>query len=326
MKNAMKNYRLLTLITLLTVFVLCGMCSNTIFASQQNDLLVMSSVIGGIGFQYSSGVAKVITKAIPSARVTMEATSGYIDNARRLHAGFGDLGIVAHDAARAVYFRGEGFEKKGAPLVCIAPIHVLYWNFLVNADSEITTIWDLEGKRVNVQPKGSSSEATATKLFKELDITTKPSYYRHTEAAEAMRSGTLDAHWLGGSNPVWMQYSVRTPIRVLKFSDEDIAKICEKLPFLSPVTFPAEDYYEGSGQVVTLGTWALLLCREDLSEEIVYEITKGFYEQKDIMLAAHPGAKDMGIDKVLESTIPYHAGAVKYYEEQGIKIPEELRP
>lgn len=194
MKSTLKKHSLLTLIILLTVFVLGGICSTSIVAAQQVDLLVMSSVIGGIGFQYSSGVAKVVTATIPSARVTMEATSGYIDNAHRLHAGFGDLGIVAHDAARAVYFGRESFEEKGTPLVCIAPIHVLYWNFLVNADSPVETIWDLEGKRVNVQPKGSSSEATATKLFKELNINVKPSYYRHTEAAEAMRSGSIQTN------------------------------------------------------------------------------------------------------------------------------------
>jgi len=326
MKGYLKRYGWIFLSILLTIAILGGTFTTTVIAAQQYDLLVMSSVIGGIGFQYSSGVAKVLTAAIPDARVTMEATSGYIDNARLLHAGFGDLGIIAHNVARAVYFGGEGFEKKGTPLVCISPIHVLYWNFIVEADSPIKTVWDLEGKRVNLQPKGSSSEATATELFNALNINIKPSYYRHSEAAEAMRSGAIDAHWLGGSNPVWMQYSVRTPIRVLKFSDEDIAKICEKLPFLSPVIFPAEDYYKGAGEVKTLGTWALLMCRKDLSVDLVYQITKGIYEHKDIMLAAHPGAKDIGLDKVLELTVPYHPGAIKYYEEEGIKIPKKLIP
>ncbi len=48
---------------------------------------------------------------------------------------------------------------------------------------------------------------------------------------------------------------------------------------------------------------ALLMCREDLLEDVVYEITKGLYEHKDLMLAAHPGAADMGLDKVLDCTV-----------------------
>lgn len=314
-------------ICFLLITALCvGIFSISAFALQQYDLLVMSSVIGGIGFQYSSGVARVVGQVLPEARVTMEATSGYIDNARRLYAGFGDIGIVAHDTAREVHLRQGDFSREGTQLLCIAPIHVLYWNIIVDEDSPIKTIWDLEGKRVNVQPKGSSAESTATNLFEAVGIEIIPSYYRHSEAAEGMRSGTIDAHWQGGSNPVWMEYAVRRPIEVIEFSNDDIAEIREKLPFLSPAIFPAGDYYEGEKDVQVVGTWALLMCREDLEEEVVYEITKGIYEHKDLMLAAHPGAADIGLDKILDSTVPYHPGAIQYYEENGIQIPAELIP
>jgi hypothetical protein len=310
-------------ICFLLITSLClGIFSVSAFALQQYDLLVMSSVIGGIGFQYSSGVAKVVGEVLPDARVTMEASSGYIDNARRLHAGFGDIGIVAHDTAREAHLGQGDFSREGTKLLCIAPIHVLYWNIIVDENSPIETIWDLEGKRVNVQPKGSSAESTATTLFEALGIDIIPSYYRHTEAAESMRSGGIDAHWQGGSNPVWMEYSVRNPIRVVEFSDDDIAKIRDKLPFLTPVLFPAGNYYEGEEDVQVVGTWALLMCREDLEEEVVYEITKGIYEHKDLMLAAHPGAADIGLDKVLDVTVPYHPGAIRFYKESGVSIPE----
>ena len=322
MNNRLRITASILIITVLMISILfVSVCS-----AQQYDLLVMSSVIGGIGFQYSSGVARVIGLVLPDARVTMEATPGYIDNAKRLYAGFGDLGIVSHDTAREVYLQEGAFAGKGTPLLTIAPIHILYWNLIVNEDNPIKTIWDLEGKRVNLQPKGSSAESTATTLFEAININIIPSYYRHTEAAEMMRSGTIDSHWQGGSNPTWMEYSVRKPVRVIEFSDEDVTKIREKLPFLSKVSFPAGDYYEGSENVQVVGTWALLMCREDLSDDVVYEITKGLYEHKDLMLAAHPGAADMGLDKVLDSTVPYHPGAIKYYTENGVQIPTELTP
>lgn len=326
MKGYLKQYSWVILIILLTIVILSSIFATTVIATQQNDLLIMSSVIGGSGFQYSAGIAKVITKVIPDARVTMEATSGYIDNAHRLYAGFGDLGLVAHNTARAVCFHEEEFEKKGTPLVGIAPIHVLDWHIIVNRDSPIKNIWDLEGKIVNLQPKGSSAESTASQLFNTLKINIKPTYYRHTEAAQGMRSGTIDAHWTSGSNPVWMEYSVRTPIRIIGFSDDEAAKTCQDLPFLSPVVFPAEDYYDGVRNVKTLGLWALLMCRKDLSEDLVYKITKGLYENKDIMLKAHPGSKVMGLEKVLNLTVSLHLGAIKYYEENGIDIPEALVP
>ncbi len=53
-------------------------------AAEITDLVLMSSVVGGIGYQYSMGVNKVIQKVLPEVRVTMEATPGYIDNAKRV--------------------------------------------------------------------------------------------------------------------------------------------------------------------------------------------------------------------------------------------------
>jgi TRAP-type uncharacterized transport system substrate-binding protein len=40
------------------------------------------------------------------------------------------------------------------------------------------------------------------------------------------------------------------------------------------------------------------------------------------MLAAHPGAADIGLDKVLDVTVPYHPGAIRFYKESGVSIPE----
>lgn len=72
MTNRLKITASILIIAVLMISILfVSVCS-----AQQYDLLVMSSVIGGIGFQYSSGVARVIGVVLSDARVTMEATPG----------------------------------------------------------------------------------------------------------------------------------------------------------------------------------------------------------------------------------------------------------
>ena len=122
-----------------------------------------------------------------------------------------------------------------------------------------------------------------------------------------------------------MEYSVENGFELLNSVMRMLLKFVKKLPSCK-VSFPAGDYYEGSENVQVVGTWALLMCREGLPDDVIYEITKGLYEHKDLMLAAHPGAADMGLDKVLDSTVPYHPGAIKYYTENGVQIPTELTP
>ncbi len=316
---------------LFVFFILCLWIVWSIVASpplgaEQRDLVIMSSVVGGIGYQYSLGINNVIQKILPDIRVTMEATPGYIDNAKRLHAGYGDLGIVSLDTDREILAQKGDFAKKGKDLLVLVPIHKLEWNVIVHADSPIKGLADLQGKRVNLQPKGSSAEKTGTSIFSLLGVTIQPSYYRHSEAADGMKTGRIDAHWLGGSNPIFMEYSLRTPLRVLNLTDEEITKITSAFPHLSKDTFPAHKFYKGASQVQTVSLWSMLMAKADLSEEVAYKITKGIYEHKDIMVAAHKGAEQMSPKDVLNITVPLHPGAARYYKEIGISLPEILLP
>jgi TRAP-type uncharacterized transport system substrate-binding protein len=43
-------------------------------------------------------------------------------------------------------------------------------------------------------------------------------------------------------------------------------------------------------------------------------------------VSVHKSAQEVEPKNVLYSPIPLHPGAIKYYEEVGIKIPEKLRP
>ena len=319
----MKKTFLLFLLFLVTFL---GLYSSPTLSAEKKDLVIMSSVVGGIGYQYSMGINNVIQKIMPEIRITMEATPGYIDNAKRLFAGYGDLGIVSLDTARSILAHEDDFSKKGTELLAFVPIHKLEWNIIVHADSAIKGLSDLQGKRVNLQPKGSSAEKTGSAVFNVMGITIQPSYYRHSEAADGLKTGRIDAHWLGGSNPVFMEYSLRTPLRVLNLSDEEIKKITSALPHLVRDIFPADKFYKGASQVQTVSLWSMLMGKADLSEEMVYKITKGIYENKEIMVKTHKGAGGMTPKDVLHLNVPLHPGAVKYYKEAGISLSETLLP
>lgn len=296
------------------------------FGAEVKDLVLMSSVVGGIGYQYSMGVNKVIQKVLPDVRTTMEATPGYIDNAKRLYAGYGHLGIVSLNTAKDMSAHKGDFEKEGTAVYALVPIHKLEWNIIVHADSPFKGIRDLDGKRVNLQPKGSSAEKTGTSVFNALGINIQPSYYRHSEAADGMKTGRIDAHWLGGSNPVFMEYSLRTPLRVLNLSDQEIQQITTALPYLAKDIFPAQKFYKGASEVELVSLWSILMGRADLPDNVAYQITKGIYENKEIMVAAHKGAEGMTPNDVLNLTVPLHPGAVKYYKEINISLPGILLP
>jgi TRAP-type uncharacterized transport system substrate-binding protein len=119
--------------------------SGFAFGAEVKDLVLMSSVVGGIGYQYSMGVNKVIQKVLPDVRTTMEATAGYVDNAKRLYAGYGHLGIVSLDTAKEMIAHKGEFAKQGTTILALVPIHKLEWNIIVHADGPFKGIRDLDG-------------------------------------------------------------------------------------------------------------------------------------------------------------------------------------
>ena len=67
--------------------------------------------------------------------------------------------------------------------------------------------------------------------------------------------------------------------------------------------------------------------RSDVPEDHVYLITKTVYENLPFLQAIHPATKAMAIENALAGIpLPLHPGAIRYYEEVGIEIPDRLKP
>jgi NMT1-like family len=77
----------------------------------------------------------------------------------------------------------------------------------------------------------------------------------------------------------------------------------------------------------TVGIYNFLVGRADLPEDLVYKLIGSVLEAQPLLIKAHSSAREMLPEKVDKDTfLPFHPGAVRYYREIGIKIPDELAP
>ena len=66
---------------------------------------------------------------------------------------------------------------------------------------------------------------------------------------------------------------------------------------------------------------------KDLDTNIVYEMAKAYYENLDKIGEVFPLAADSTPeDTIKNTTVPLHAGVIKYFKEIGMDVPEELIP
>jgi TRAP transporter TAXI family solute receptor len=63
----------------------------------------------------------------------------------------------------------------------------------------------------------------------------------------------------------------------------------------------------------------------DVSEEDVYQLTKTIYENLTFLNGIHAATKAMALEKAIAGMpVPLHPGAVRYYREAGLAIPDHL--
>lgn len=85
-------------------------------------------------------------------------------------------------------------------------------------------------------------------------------------------------------------------------------------------TIPANTYTGQDKDVVTASVINYLIVRPDMDEELVYQMTKGLFENLDQLAAAHASAKAIKLDKnTIVSPVPVHPGAMRYFKEKGIE-------
>ena len=101
--------------------------------------------------------------------------------------------------------------------------------------------------------------------------------------------------------------------------DEHIAALQETSPYYSKYVIP-EGTYEGVPETTTVAVSAVIIARDDVDENDVYNIVSTIFENADSL--AHDKAKELDLDFAAGVTnVPYHPGAARYFAEKGYEVP-----
>jgi TRAP transporter TAXI family solute receptor len=118
--------------------------------------------------------------------------------------------------------------------------------------------------------------------------------------------------------PAVSELAMTTEVRFLHLTDQERAKLNEKGLYnalMPPDTFKKQNY---EVRTVTPGT--VIICNENISEELAYIITKTICEGKEELVKAHASIKPFDPPnawKIENTGIPLHPGAIKYYKDKG---------
>ena len=135
-----------------------------------------------------------------------------------------------------------------------------------------------------------------------------------------MQDRALDGGFIVASYPVAAITDARMTVgvRLLSLDPDAVERIEAAYPFFRPIVIPAGTYRGQAEAVGTIGVDNLLVCRAGLPDDLVYEMTKAFFDALPRLAETHVAAA--GIDPVRAPTmaIPLHPGAERYYRERGL--------
>lgn len=185
------------------------------------------------------------------------------------------------------------------------------------------TLRDMTDKTIAIGPVGGTSADYLTILLKELGIQTKDTLYiEWDEVNQKLRDGSLDCGvTIGGVPQVSIEEMAKEGnLQIFGMSQSEIEDACQALPFFDASEMAASTYSQQEDPIPGISIFNWAFAHEDLPEDQAYEITRLFFEHLDEMKKVHSGFDYMDIHDIVNSPIPLHTGAKKYYEERGIAI------
>ncbi len=318
----------------IAVMLLSSLMFAPIASAQSTRLSIATGGTGGVYYPYGGALANLLSDGLDDTDVTAEVTAASVDNMYLIDDGGADIAFVLADTAFDAVQGNAPFEEQ-VNGVALATLYNNYTQIVINADSGIASVADLAGKRVSVGSPGSGTEVIANRILEVSGIDPESGIEVErlgvAESADAIRDGNIDAFfWSGGLPTAAITDLGATPnLTISILPHGEVTSLLQEAygDFYNTATIPAETYPNQSEDVEVVVVPNVLVVNGEMDEELAYNVTSVMFAGQADLAAAHPAANDLSLENAVQnSPIPYHPGAIRYYEEQGVTIGGESTP
>ncbi len=274
---------------------------------------------GGVLGQYITNNAGV--------NVTVVSTDGSKANIQGIDAGNYQLGTVQSDVMAYAWEGTRSFEAEGK-IDSFRTVAGLYAEAvqLVTMDANIKSVSDLKGKSVSIGAPGSGVYFNAIDVLEAAGLTEadiKAQYQSFADSADALKDGKIDAAFIvaGAPTPAITELCTTNEAYLVPIDGEVAEKMMAECPFYTVYTVPANTYNGQTEDVKTVTVKATLIVSADATEDDVYKLTAAIFDNIEAITAENGKGAELSIENATSGmTVPFHAGAAKYFAEKGVEV------
>ncbi len=284
---------------------------------------------GGTFQYFSNGISSRLSKNLPDTEVSNTASAGSLENLRRVNSGEADFGIsYSGDVFLAANGRLTRETRKYTDVQALAYLYGAPAHLVVLEESGITSVSQLEGKRVAVGGAGSGAATAAGRYFQALGLWDKMNveYLGYSDAASAMGDKLLDGFWVFAGYPMSavIQAAASNPIRLLSLEEAGMeAGFFDTYPFYTKITIPKGTYSGVDYDVLSFQDSALWIAGSHVDADLVYNAVSDIFSREGLayMVKVKSTAKAMSIQGALSGIVSrVHPGAARFWQENGLTL------
>ena len=326
----MKKF-LALILSLAMVFALVACGGEKTDDSQNNDgdpssdsPVAITLATGGTSGTYYAvgGVLKtVLDSKLTLSKLSVESTGASVANVNMITDGDAQMAILQSDVINYAHEGTNSFD--GAPETNALWVAGIYNETVqILAKPGINSVADLKGKTVCVGDVGSGTALNAAQVLEAYGMTfddIKVMYDSFSGGAEALKNGQCDAAFTvsGAPTPALTDLATAYNFNMPSLSEEAVSYLTTNYPFLVQDNLPANTYTCVADETVCVAVKAVFTASKDLSEDVVYEITKAMFDNQADLAKAQAKFGFLSPEGAVAGSFDLHPGAEKYYKEIG---------
>ena len=311
--------------------VLAGLCALAVSvpAGAETRITYKSAKSTSSYYQMAVQLAEAMKKGTDGAViVTVEESQGSVQNVKEVAARRGNYVfttppvLVKLAQKELAMFKGKGNPRYN-DIRALFPIPSLTMHFVMRADSGAREFADLEGKTI-LLGKGSFGAREGAKYLKlfGLEGKVKLANVELNAAVNALKNKQIDGFVTAGSWPApnVIEAAASTGIVLISLSDEQIRKTKR-----TRLVIPGGTYAGVESDTVTTSLPVVAYTTTDMDEETAYLLTRTYWQQKKELGSANAWWNGVTPELLANVYGKIHPGALRYYDEAGIRVPDSAR-
>ena len=303
-------------------------------ASVHADTFVrmVSGPAGGSWYPLGAKIMQTMQDQIPGI-ATSSTSGGGISNIKAVSGGDAEIGwSYAHTAYNGYTGGGKFDGAKQENIRYFATLYPATFQVAVAKDSPIKTFEDMKDANISPGKSGWTGTAFAESILKAYgfgfdDIKNNGGtvhFVSYTESVALMKDNHVDVFMAATSVPQasFIELNHSPGLRFIGLPQAKMDEIVAANPGYIHGSIPAGSYEGVDKDIPSLGIVTNMVVSADLSDDLVYNMAKVFWENHAAFAEVKKIWNSVTLENALNgAAVPVHPGAMKYYEEQGLKAP-----